>query len=452
MPSKNKNTPPTLARLQRIVAASGLPHSDIARRAGVTQSTVMKLAAGVGGHVSSVDAVLGALADLPAAGTDTPSITAGEHLAIDTLRPGIRDAIALRCGAIKPEAAHARAADFRGLSLMAMARTHAELLGVASAPTLPASAAVELAMSPPAMRAAVGDRSNLYQVAGDFGGMVADAVTKIASRAYGEFEPAWQRWCVRGTLRDFRPTPRVRISGTSNLEAIPASGEVKRHRLVDGQVVRLLADYGHIIAIGREVLINDDLDTLARVPRMQARAARRLEDKLAIEALTEPADLFTPANGNDLTGGDGGTVSVAVMNRVAQRLFDQTDESGSFMLGLRPAFALVPISMAGPAERFFLAEFNPASADTQREPNIWKDKVELIVSPHIPGDGSPYWYATTAPAIHETVEVSFLDGEEGPVFGESVDFDTEGLKLKVRHTVGAKALCHRGLVRIATGV
>lgn len=449
MPTKAKNSP-TLARLRQMLADSDLSVNQIAKRAGVSWRTVHSISQGRGVNVASADAIAAVLADEAATRggrvRNLSSIRGGGHPAVETLAAGVRDAIRLRAGTISEGEAHGRAFDFAGRPIMAIGREYLSALGLDEAKTLSNDLAVELLLNPAALKSHLGgDGVSLHAGVGDFPSILRDAVNKTLSSVYREAPRTWDLWCSRSTVSDFKDNRLLSLDAARDLEPISRSGEVKATPISDSGVSRRLAEYGHVLPITRRAIINDDLQAFDRLPTLQARAARRLEDQLAYGAINTPS-VFNSSNGNLLDGADAGLPGVATMDKVAQRLFDAQD--GDAVLGLRPRFALVPVGIAGPTERFFLSKYDPASAETQRLPNIYAGVVEPIITPFLADSMGFAWYVAVDPQQFETVELAFLDGEDEPQIADQIDFDTEALKLKVRHAVAATVLDHRGMIRI----
>ena len=60
-------------------------------------------------------------------------------------------------------------------------------------------------------------------------------------------------------------------------------------------------------------------------------------------------------------------------------------------------------------------------------------------------------YATAAPGICPTVVAMFLDSEQSPVMKQEIAWDTDDLKVAVRHSVAAKAADWRGMYKDVSG-
>lgn len=385
------------------------------------------------------------------------TITAGQDRNADTLAAGIRDGLLLRASARLPEGyePHERSREFRGLALFEIGRSYLSAVGVPDAAGMNRSQLASMILDPQRIRMAASGRSNLYHAIGDFPNILIDAVNKAAMQELQERRPTWSQWATRGTAPDFKDIHRVRMSEAPGLQPINGDGEIKYATLSDTGETYTLAEYGQIIPVTRKVIINDDLNFLNSVPRKQARAARRLEDDVAYGALTSNPQmgedgkaLFHADHNNLFSGsGQGGPPSVDTFDEMFQAMRDQKDLQGKSTVGVAPAYVLLPSSLDARTQAFLNAEFNPESSDTQREPNVFRGSVTPIVASQLSDDDQSRWYLAADPNDIDTVEVSFLEGEPNPVFGQEVDFDTEGMKMKVRHTVAARALDYRGLAR-----
>ena len=81
------------------------------------------------------------------------------------------------------------------------------------------------------------------------------------------------------------------------------------------------------------------------------------------------------------------------------------------------------------------------------------DSVDLFDATHanLSAGSETAVYAAAAPGVHPTVVTLFLESEQSPVMKQEVQWDTDDLKVAVRHSVAAKAACYRGLYKDATG-
>jgi len=81
------------------------------------------------------------------------------------------------------------------------------------------------------------------------------------------------------------------------------------------------------------------------------------------------------------------------------------------------------------------------------------DGIALFYATHgnISSGASTAVYAAAAPGVHPTIVQLFLESEQAPVMKQEVQWDTDDLKVAVRHSVAAKAADYRGLYKDITG-
>ena len=76
--------------------------------------------------------------------------------------------------------------------------------------------------------------------------------------------------------------------------------------------------------------------------------------------------------------------------------------------------------------------------------NPWAGKMTPIAEPRLDADSVASWYLIAHPNQVPFIDVSFLEGEEQPYVEEQIDFDSDALKVKVRHDVGAGVVDYVG--------
>jgi hypothetical protein len=124
------------------------------------------------------------------------------------------------------------------------------------------------------------------------------------------------------------------------------------------------------------------------------------------------------------------------------------------VLGLRPRFLIVPVALSAVAEELVSSvSYNKANNNSSVQ-NLYgvggTRPLTVIVEPALDSNSSTAWYAACANTQNDTVELSFLQGEEQPQLDSEWDFDNDTYKYKVRQTFGVKAIDWRGLYKYAT--
>ena len=402
----------------------------------------------VDGDVSLADANTKALEKLRQQNKPV-EVKVGADRTAESFGPAMSDAIRLRVapGAVKEP--HARAREFRGLSLVEMGRAYLRELG-ADVVGMSRTEIAELLLSRDGLARRFGP-TMLYQGIGSFTDIMVDALNKTLQQTYDEKPPTWAAWAQRGTAPDFRNINRVELSEAPDLQEIGRAGEIKYVTLSDSREVYALVEYGHIIPFTRRVFINDDTGALNQVTRLQGQACTRLEDDVAYAVLTDNGNmadgnaLFSAAHNNNAGTGEVGAPNVARLGTARAAIKRQRGLAGNSRLNLSANVLLVPAVLETTANQLIGSVQDPALANDTLNP--FYNRLQVIAEPRLDDDSTTRWYVLHDGSQMPTVEVSFLEGEERPVFGQDIDFDTEGVKMKVRHTVAAKALAWQPMFR-----
>lgn len=255
-------------------------------------------------------------------------------------------------------------------------------------------------------------------------------------------------WTRAGTLTDFRAASRVALSEAPGLDSVPEMAEYTHGSLTDAREQIQLQTFGKIITLSRQMLINDELGSLARLPVALGQAAARKESDIVYGLLTgNPAmrdgkTLFHADHGNI---GTPGALSVAALGDARKLMRLQRGLAGEAALNIVPAFLIVPAALETTAEQL-LAEIQPnATADVVPG---WVRSLQIVVDPRLDAVSETAWYLAAHPDQADTIEVALLDGN-GVTIETEEGFLQDATSFKVRLDVGAAALDWRGLVRNA---
>ncbi|MFI4862429.1 MAG: hypothetical protein ACIAXF_17320 [Phycisphaerales bacterium JB063] len=399
--------------------------------------------------------------DMP---TSTSTITLGRD-GRDSLAPAIRDAILLRAGVQnfvktdeaggvilganrRPEARkpHERVNEFRGHTVVEMGRRYLTALGYRDADSMGRAQLATLLMSRAKLQAAM-PGVYLAHSTGDFPYILADVMGKQLRAMYALAPHTWKQWCRSTTAPDFKTIKKIQLSEASDLVTIPEGDEYTYTTLTEGQETYALTKKGLGLKFTWESLINDDLDAFSRQPQILANSAARAVEKLAIGILTANAaladtlNLFSSGHSNLATG----TLSVTSLGAARALLRKQTALGSDDPLELTPRYLLVPETIATTAQQLVSSTVDPALANAT--PNPFANTLQVIPSARLDTDSTAQWYLLADPNEIDTVEVAFLEGEETPVVEEEDEFDSDCRKMKIRHSMAAKAIDYRGMVR-----
>ena len=289
----------------------------------------------------------------------------------------------------------------------------------------------------------------------DFTSLLANIASKAMMKGYDESEETFQRWTNTGVLTDFKVSGRPNIGMFPALEKVAEGAEYKLGTLTDSGEQIQLATYGRLFSITRQAIINDDLGAFTRIPMLMGRAAIRTVGDLVYAILTSNPNmadgkaLFHADHKNLLSAAAINTASVDAM-RVA--MATQKDAgSNATALNIRLASLLVPVKLEGAANVVRDSEFEVgASTRNNTTPNSVRGGFEVISDARldaVAGNASFNWFGAANPAMHDTIEVAYLDGMDRPVLEQQNGWSVDGVEMKVRMDAGVKALDFRTLAK-----
>ncbi|WP_066924539.1 prohead protease/major capsid protein fusion protein [Methylobacterium sp. CCH5-D2] len=339
---------------------------------------------------------------------------------------------------------HAR--EFRGLTLLEIGSECLEARGVktrgmgkherAQAMLQMRSEASEIAL-----------RSGGGMTTSDFPNILANVANKTLRMGY-QAAPQTFRPLVRVvTVPDFKPVSRVQLGEAPRLEKVNERGEFKRGKMGDAAEKYAVSTYGKIVAITRQVIINDDLDAFTRIPRSFGVAAANLESDLVWGEITgNPlmADGFALFSAEHANLGAGGGIGVDTVGTAREAMRNQTGLDGKTLLNVSPTYLVVPVALETKAEQFLGMIYPTKTADAVTDT---MRKLKPISEPRLDAVSKTNFYVFGDPAQIDLIELAYLEGAEGLYTETRMGFDVDGVEVKVRQDVGAKVIDHRGAWR-----
>lgn len=330
------------------------------------------------------------------------------------------------------------AREFRGMSLMEMARHSLERSGMRTG----GMAKMELAGAALSQRSGGG-----YHATGDFPAILANVANNTLRDAYASTPRTFAAWGRRATITDFKPVQRTQLGGAPDLQKVLESGEFQYGTMGESKEVYALASYGRIIAITRQALINDDLDAFTRIPAAFGASAADLESDIVYSILMQNP---TMADGTALFHANHGNLgSAAVVSEAAlaaaYRGFGKQKGVEDRLISILPRFILVPPGSRSVEARKQTTATTPNSTAGV---NTFANRLEVIEEPRlIPSNGQDPWFLAADPARIDTIEYAYLDGQEGVFTETRMGFEVDGIEIKARHDFAAKAIDWRGLYK-----
>ena len=304
---------------------------------------------------------------------------------------------------------------------------------------------------------------------GSFANLLLDAANKTLLAGYEEAPFTWSTWARdAGTTSDFKNLNRIRFSEMGTPEMVPEGKEYKSAMMSDAKEVYAVNKYGSIFSISWETVVNDDLDAISRIPAMQGAACRRLQNQAIYGVLTANAAMAdtgllfnataqTTAGGHANLATGAATPTVATLNAAFLSMMTKKGLNSAVILNIQPSFLIVPAALSATALQLVGSLADPSvggsNAGNSNTKNIYGPNADrplkVIVEPVLDANSATAFYFAASNTQVDTVEITFLEGEQSPVLESEWDFDSDVYKNKVRQTFGVAAIDFRGLYKHA---
>jgi hypothetical protein len=301
-------------------------------------------------------------------------------------------------------------------------------------------------------------RSNdVYHTSGSFANLLLDAASKTLTASYVEAPYTWDQWVRQAqSVDDFKSINRISLGESPNLEVVPEGKDYPEGKVVDQRKSYKIEKYGKEFTITWETVINDDLDALSRIPAMHGAAARRTQEKaiydvfLSNPTMPDGVALFSAshASGTNLSG-SAAAPSKTTLDKAFEVMGKQKGLNSDVFLGLTPSVLLVPLAYAGTA-----LELVNSTASIENEKNSGVSnlygrggarQLKVVATPYLDSNSATNWYAIADNSLIDTVEITFLSGEESPVLESDWNMRNDSYVYKVRQSFAAAVIEHRGI-------
>jgi hypothetical protein len=414
--------------------------------------------------------VLARMATRPV-GQSTERVSMTES-ADDKMFAAMRDGLIVRTfrqGGIRTQAGAKMAAgheDFVNMKLSRVAEMYAEKLGCDVRRMAPKDIAL-VAMGHPGTLNRYRVQRDAYHTTGSFSNLLLDAANKTLLAGYEEAPYTWSMWARdAGTTADFKNLNRIRFSEMGTPEMVPEGKEYPDAPMSDAKETYRVNKYGNMFTITWETVVNDDLDAISRIPAMQGAACRRLQNQAVYGVLTANAamadggTLFnataqTSAGGHANYATGAGAPAVGTLNTAYISMMTKKGLRSDVILNIQPAFLIVPAAISATALQLVGSIADPSvggsAAGNSNTKNIYGPNgdrpLKVIIEPLLDANSATAWYLAANNSQVDTVEITFLEGEQSPVLENEWDFDKDVYKYKVRQTFGVAPIDYRGLYK-----
>ena len=286
-------------------------------------------------------------------------------------------------------------------------------------------------------------------------GILSNVATKTMLAAYQAVNAVATQISGATDVNDFKQVTRYRMTAAGIFQKVGADGELKHAGLEEESYTNQVETWGRMIALTRQMMINDDLGAFLQIPRAIGRmSALALEEVVFTLLLSNPGAFFSTGNKNYFEGAET-ALDIGSLTVAEQMFLDRVDKQGKPIL-VQPAIVLVPTSLKVTAEQLFKElPLNQVPANNKAKPvnNPHAGKFRPICSPYlsvssISGNSSTAWYLLADPNDVAAIEIAYLRGKRVPTIesGET-DFNTLGMQWRGYFDFGCAMQDQRAAVK-----
>jgi hypothetical protein len=291
-----------------------------------------------------------------------------------------------------------------------------------------------------------------YGGTADFPVLLENTIGKILLAAYATTPDTWSRICKTESVNDFRASPRYRAGSLSVLDSLSENGEFRNKSVPDGAKLSIsTATKGNIVAISRQLIINDDMSALADLMSKMGRAARLSIEVDFYALLAQNSGLGPTVGSNPFFHSSNGNVNatasdITALGIDADRVVmaSQRDAQSNEYLDLRPEVLLIPIGKGATARILNSSAINPDANNKIQQPNAVNGLFRDIVDTARLSGTRRYLFAN--PNVAPAFVVAFLNGQQSPVLEAEQGWRVDGTEMKVRFDYLVQAFDVKGAV------
>lgn len=280
---------------------------------------------------------------------------------------------------------------------------------------------------------------------GSLPGILSNVANKTMAKAYAEAPTTFQYFTSTGSNVDFKEASQYRLSEAGELVEVKENGEFEHDELTEGSAKKKVLTFGRSFTFTRQMIINDDLGALTRIPALYAAAAKRGINRLVYQQLTASGN-YSAKNGNVASAGSALSLDTINAGRVAMR--KQKNLRGEAMLNIVPKFLIVPAELEFKARQMLTSTSDPNS-NNSGVVNPLMNSMQVISDAELDAIDSAAWYLAADPMLMDTIEVTYLNGQQTPTIESQIAFDTLGIRYRIYMDYGVTVLDTKGLYKNA---
>jgi HK97 family phage prohead protease len=358
---------------------------------------------------------------------------------LDKRKEGIENAMLAKSNIINNEGRKAfelndNGKRFNNMSLIEMAREVLEARGVETR-NMPKHQVAERA----------------FHATGDFKEILANVLNKSLRQGYEASPQTFSPFTRMIEVDDLKEISRTQFGEGGLLKKVKEGEEYKHDTVSENAEKYKVEKYGKIVNVTEETLINDDLGAFTRIPAIFGQRARDLESDLAWGIVKDNANmsdgnaLFSSQHGNLLTGAGSSLQESSLAD--ARKSFRKQLGLDGMKLNLSPVYLAVPEDLETTAEKLLSSIQPDATSNFNPFGPTGRTPLSLIVEPRLADQSALEWYMFGSLGQIDMIEMAMLRGMNGPMITQKEGFDVDGLRVKIKHWVGVKAIDWRGMLK-----
>jgi len=288
--------------------------------------------------------------------------------------------------------------------------------------------------------------SNLAQGTGDFTNILADVINKAMGIGLSEAPTTYQMWAGRKSVKDFRTYNHIKLSGFSDLDVLPEGKAFEFGAFSDANETGSITTKGKAYSLPRQVLINDDMDFVAKIPRSITNAVGRKINRDGYDALTsntfvgptmgeDSIALFDAStHANYVASGaapSATTIGVGSLAMSKQPLKAPDQASGTQYTNIPPKFIIAPRALKGTIDEIVRTPFK---ATSQYPAGIYNpygpggdEQLSPVYDAYLDSLDAYGWYLAGDPNAVDTLIYMTLEGNDSPTLRSEPSRVTEAL-------------------------
>lgn len=271
----------------------------------------------------------------------------------------------------------------------------------------------------------------------------ANALHKVLRQSYTVVPRTFTAWAQRNDLPDFRSVQLTTFGTSTKLLQVIEGAPIEFGKYAENKESMQLLSYARRLDVTRQMIINDDLGAMMRIPLLLGAAASKIESDIVYAVLTANGNLtdgvalFNATHANYT--GTGTALSVTSLGVARAMLRKQTDFDGT-PLNATLDVLVVPSALETLAETL-VAPIYPAQTSNF---NPFAGKFQAIAEPRLDASSATAWYGFSTRPDVQSIVYGYLTGNSGPIIEQEPYFETAGVQFRCIHDFGAAAADYRG--------